>query len=263
MADHEFLHYCKTKGPRTEIWNVDCLEGLSYFEGDADLVFADPPFNIGQDYEGDATEDDRKWGDYCQWTAEWLRLACGALKTDGSLWVNVPDAVAVSVIQACEAWTWELEDWCIWHYRFGQCTDAHFIRSKTHLLHFTSRYSHKPKWYPDQIREPSVRQEMGDKRAKSEGRVPMDVWYGENMGRVQGNNKERRPLHPNQLPEKLLERIILSCTKEGDLVVDPFLGSGTTCVVARALGRESVGIEKSAAYCESAWERLKKGAVRV
>ncbi len=87
-------------------------------------------------------------------------------------------------------------------------------------------------------------------------RVPMDVWYGPYLGRVQGNNKERRHGHHNQIPEAYLERVIRACSNEGDLVLDPFLGSGTTVTVARALGRRSIGFEYAEATAASAWERI-------
>ena len=84
----------------------------------------------------------------------------------------------------------------------------------------------------------------------------MDVWYGQYWGRIQGNNKERRHGHHNQIPEVYLERIIRACSNEGDLVLDPFLGSGTTCTVARAFGRRSIGVEYSPVNAESAWDRV-------
>jgi DNA modification methylase len=88
-------------------------------------------------------------------------------------------------------------------------------------------------------------------------RVPMDVWYGANWGRIQGNNKERRHGHDNQLPEAYLERVILATSNEGDLVLDPFVGSGTTATVARAYGRRFIGSEFSRANAVSAWERIR------
>ena len=94
-------------------------------------------------------------------------------------------------------------------------------------------------------------------------RVPLDVWYGPHWGRVQGNNKERRKNHQNQIPEVYLERVIQACSNPGDLVLDPFLGSGTTCTVARALGRRSIGIEFSPASAESAFERIQNGPIRL
>jgi DNA modification methylase len=80
---------------------------------------------------------------------------------------------------------------------------------------------------------------------------------------VQGNNKERCPDHPNQLPEVYLERVIRATSNEGDLVLDPFLGSGTTCTVARALGRRSIGIEISPDFARSAFQRVQRGPVHI
>ncbi len=80
---------------------------------------------------------------------------------------------------------------------------------------------------------------------------------------MQGNIKERQPGHPNQLPEVYLERLIRAYTNPGDLVLDPFVGSGTTLVVAEALDRKSIGIDVSLSNIDSAYERLQKGSVRV
>jgi DNA modification methylase len=93
-------------------------------------------------------------------------------------------------------------------------------------------------------------------------RVPMDVWYGKYWGRVQGNNKERRHGHDNQLPEVYLERVIECSSNPGDLVLDPFLGSGTTGVVAHALGRNFIGCEYSKANAKGACERISMGPIR-
>jgi DNA modification methylase len=89
-------------------------------------------------------------------------------------------------------------------------------------------------------------------------RVPMDVWYGKYWGRIQGNNKDRRHNHHNQIPEIYLERVIKACSNLGGLVLDPFCGSGTTSTVARALGRRSITIEYSQVNAKSAWERITK-----
>jgi site-specific DNA-methyltransferase (adenine-specific) len=89
------------------------------------------------------------------------------------------------------------------------------------------------------------------------------VWYGPLWGRIQGNNKERRKNHQNQIPEVYLERVIRACSDEGQLVLDPFLGSGTTCTVARALLRRSIGIEYSRRNAASAFERIQSGPIRL
>jgi DNA modification methylase len=125
-------------------------------------------------------------------------------------------------------------------------------------------------WNPEKVLETSDRRAIYfDPRTESKRdgmpaglRVPMDVWYGPFWGRIQGNNKERRHYHDNQLPETYLERVVLCSSNEGDLVLDPFLGSGTTGVVAHALKRRFVGTEFSAQNAKNAYERMKDGPIR-
>jgi site-specific DNA-methyltransferase (adenine-specific) len=125
-------------------------------------------------------------------------------------------------------------------------------------------------WNPDEILELSDRASIyADPRTMAKDtnkgmRVPMDVWYGKYWGRIQGNNAERRHYHDNQIPEVYLERVIRACSREGDLVMDPFVGSGTTPVVARELNRRFIGTEFSKQNAKSAWERITEiGCVRV
>ena len=133
--------------------------------------------------------------------------------------------------------------------------------SKVHALYFCKDPNHRV-WNPDAILEMSDRASIyGDKRTMEKTsnkgmRVPMDVWYGKYWGRIQGNNSERRHGHQNQIPEVYLERVILACSNEHDLVLDPFAGSGTTNTVARAHDRRSIGIEQSPVTAASAWDRI-------
>ena len=160
-------------------------------------------------------------------------------------------------------------NWCVWHYRFGQNRMGSFIQSKVHALYFVKDRDNRV-WNPEDILEPSDRATTYfDPRTfnKSEGpngmRVPMDVWYGKYWGRIQGNNKERRPNHMNQLPEVYLERVVRACSNPGMLVLDPFLGSGTTATIARALDRRAIGLEFSPANAKSAFNRIKQGPIRL
>src|SRR5579863_4744744 len=82
-------------------------------------------------------------------------------------------------------------------------------------------------------------------------------------GLFRKKSKERRKNHENQLPEVYLERVIRACSNEGQLVLDPFLGSGTTCTVARGLKRRSIGIEYSSEHAASAFERIQAGPIRL
>jgi len=222
------------------------------------LIFLDPPFNIGEPYEhGD------KRGDYYEWVRKVISMAAFSLDENGSLWINCPDQHAAKFYQFADSECMKLENWCIWHYRFAQCQPHRFLRSKTHVLWFSFG---NPQVFPETARVPSDRATIYDDPRvedyeKGGTRMDFDVWgFDPYWGRVQGNNRERQSLAPNQIPEKYMERVIRLCTKEGDLVVDPFVGSGTTAVVADALGRDFIGGDLSRTACENA---KKRKAVRV
>ncbi|MBX7102827.1 MAG: site-specific DNA-methyltransferase [Gemmataceae bacterium] len=253
--------------PETRVYVGDCREVLAGLPAKSvDLVFADPPFNWNVDYG--AWDDARPRQDYIDFTHEWLDGCIRVLTDTGSLWVNIPDDTAAEIVIHLKSRKLHMVNWCIWHFRFGQNRTGNFIVSKVHTLYF-AKDKEKRTWNPDTVLEPSDRAAIyGDKRTFEKDeyagvRVPFDVWYGQNWGRVQGNNKERRENHQNQLPEVYLERVIRCSSNEGDLVLDPFLGSGTTCTVARALNRRSIGIEFNPKNAKSAFERIKAGAVRI
>ena len=168
-----------------------------------------------------------------------------------------------------------IEQEIVWAYNFGQCNFSRFI--ETHCRALVVR---KPggdrKWNVESVMTPSKRLLMGDKRVESsqyKGMIPFGTVWGvkaedvvplepmeaePNWGRVQGNNKERRKGHPNQLPERYMERVILAYSDEGDSVFDPFGGSGTTITVAKKLGRNGVTTDVSEWNCESIEQRLRE-----
>ena len=247
-----------------------------------DLIFADPPFNWGRGY--DRWNDEMAEQDYLAFTFDWLDLCVRGLRPGGALWVNIPDDWAAEICcylkgreprmgagrpgrQPPERML--LQNWCIWHYRFGQNATERFINSKVHAFYFI-KPGGEHTWNADQVLEMSDRAAIyGDPRTQSKKdgmppgmRVPMDVWYGQFFGRVQGNNKERRHYHDNQLPEAYLERVIAATSNPGDRVLDPFLGSGTTGVMAHAMGRRFIGCEFSPQNAVHALERIEAGPVR-
>ena len=235
--------------PDTRMYVGDCRDILPQLpeQGQADLVFADPPFNWEVPYEG--------WSDgmprdaYERFTFDWLDACVNMLSLRGSLWVNIGDDTAAEVVMHLKRRGLHMMNWCVWHFRFGQNRRSSFILSKAHALYFV-RDPLRRIWNPDPILEPSDRANVyrdGRTLAKRRDkglRVPLDVWYGAYWGRVQGNNRERRSRHHNQLPEPYLERVIKACSRPGGLVIDPFSGSGTAATVARALGRRSISVEQ-------------------
>jgi len=232
----------------------DCIEILGQtLLPKADLIFADPPFNIG--YKYDLYEDRKKYDEYYEWTERWMSACVGVLKPTGSFWVAIGDDYAAEVRVIARKLGLHLRNWVIWHYTFGQNTKKKFARSHTHLFYWTM--DAKEFTFNDMaVRIPSARQTTyADKRANPKGKVPDDVW---SFSRVCGTFNERVKWHPCQMPERLLERIIHVSSDPGDLVVDPFSGSGTTCVTAAGLGRLYCGIEISPKYAAHSRKRIRE-----
>ena len=236
-----------------EIICGDCVKVLGEVkEPFADLVFSDPPFNIG--YKYDKYHDKKESNNYIAWTRDWMTVCKKVLKPTGSFYIAIGDDYAANVKIIADEIGLFMRNWIIWHYTFGQQTKSKFARSHTHIFYFVK--DEKNFTFNDAaVRVPSARQLVyEDKRANPAGKMPDDVWDG--FSRVCGTFKERAGWHPCQMPEKLLTRIILASSNEGDWVLDPFSGSGTTAVVASKLGRRYTGIEISDEYVKESQKRL-------
>ena len=228
----------------------DCVATLAALPaGFADLVFADPPFNIG--YQYDVYNDRTPRADYLAWADRWLAAAVRALKAHGSLFLAIGDEYAAEYKVRLDALGLTMRNWLVWHYTFGLHQNRKFGRDHAHILYYTA-HPKKFTFNADAIRIQSERQRSGDKRANPQGRVPGDVW---SFPRLVGNAKERTG-HPCQTPVALMERVVLACSKRGDLVLDPFAGSGTTLVAAKRHGRRFVGCELSENYAGMIRKRL-------
>ena len=231
----------------------DCVQWLGQQSKPfADLIFADPPFNIG--YKYDLYEDRKAYEDYYAWTEQWMAGCKGVLKPTGSFWVAIGDDYAAEIRLIGRKLGLHLRNWVIWHYTFGQQTKAKFARSHTHLFYFVN--DPKEFTFNDQaVRTFSDRlREYADRRASKDGKMPNDVWS--EFPRVCGTFVERVQWHPCQMPESVLSRIIRVSSRPGDVVFDPFSGSGTTLAVAKKLSREFLGTELSASYVAEITDRL-------
>ncbi len=235
------------------IYCGDSCELLERAEaGFVDLVFADPPFNIGYVY--DKYDDDMPDAQYVAWTERWMAACQRALKPTGSFYIAIGDEFAAEVRVIGRKLGLHLRNWIIWHYTFGQATRSKFGRSHTHIFYFTK--DRKQFTFNDRLlRYPSARHtEYQDLRANPDGRLPDDVWAA--FPRVCGTFKERAGFHGCQMPESLLTRIIMASSNPGELVLDPFIGSGTTAAAAKRIGRRYIGIDLSPEYAEHVKKRL-------
>ncbi len=251
----------------------DCVAGLGRLEPDSvDLAFADPPFNIGYDY--DVYKDKREYDHYLDWSREWILAVHRALSPTGTFWLAIGDEYAAElklIAQRDAGFT--CRSWVVWYYTFGVNCKMKFSRSHAHLFHFIKDPDDFT-FNADVIRVPSARQLVyADARANPKGRLPDDTWILRPQDlpdgfqpdddtwyfpRVAGTFKERKGFHGCQMPEQLLARIIRVSSNPDDLVLDPFTGSGTTLAVAKKLGRRWLGFELSQDYARQARERVKK-----
>lgn len=224
------------------LYQGDCNEVLQKLDP-VKCIFADPPDNIGLGYS--EYKDKAEKLEYEMWLWQWLKTFTSKAEivwlSFNAKWTFIMGYHFANFL--AQSPDWEAKP-CVQVFTFGQHN------------HNDLGNNHRPLWrlmrkdaelYPDAIRVPSWRQENGDKRADPRGRVPGDVF---DFTRVTGNSKQRRTWHPTQLNEDLVRRCILLSTKEGDTVLDPFGGTGTTLRVCKPLNRPCTLIEIDGGYCD-------------
>jgi site-specific DNA-methyltransferase (adenine-specific) len=235
-----------------KVYLGDCIEIMKDLpDKSIDLFFADPPFNIGIKY--DVHNDNMPYDEYYTWSEKWIKEAHRVLKSNGSIYIAIGDEFAAEINIILKKTGFYFRNWIIWYYTFGQNQRKKFNRAHTHILYFTKDkdiFTFNDK----DIRIPSARQTIyKDKRANPLGKIPDDVWQ---FSRVCGTFNERINGHPCQMPEDILELIIRASSNEGDIVLDPFGGTGTTAAVAKRLNRNYITIEISELYNDIINKRL-------
>ncbi|MGB8646122.1 MAG: site-specific DNA-methyltransferase [Anaerolineae bacterium] len=252
--------------PNGEIWTGNAIVWLgSLPDKSVDLIFADPPYNIKK-ADWDVFESQQE---YVNWSIEWIEQAARILKPTGSLYICGFSEIladlklpASKLFRGCR--------WLVWHYKNKANLASDWGRSHESILHF--RKSNKVTFNADAIRIPygnhtlkypahpqAETSQYGKERNKSHvwqphpnGAKPKDVIE---IPTTCNGMHEKTP-HPTQKPEELLRKIVLASSNPGDLVVDPFLGSGTTAVVCEQLQRRWKGCDLSPEYCQWAAERI-------
>lgn len=242
--------------PLWTLINDDVMNGLESVRdnhGPARLIFTDPPYNIGVDY-GDGSEADSIPHDqFVGWCKDWLSLCRECLTDDGSLWLMTCDEVAAESCLILKDLGFHIRNWIKWYETFGVNCSGKFNRTSRHIFYATM-HKRAVVWNPEAVARPSDRQaKYNDKRAAAGGKIWDDVWQ---IPRLTGTCEERIPTFPTQLPLALVEPIVLCASEPGDLVVDPFNGSGTTGVAAVRNGRKYIGIDKSETFIDLAQKRL-------
>jgi DNA modification methylase len=247
--------------PKSDIWEIrvgDCLDVFKAIPpGSARLVFADPPYNIGVDYGEGKGADLLPVGEFVDWCREWIEAATNLLAPDGSFWLLINDEWADEVGVLLRGAGLHRRAWIKWYESFGVNASNNFNRCSRHLF-YCVKDARNFVFNPDAVSRPSDRQvKYGDGRADPGGKLWDDVWgINPPIPRLVGNAAERIPDFPTQLPLSLLLPIVGCASEPGDLVVDPFNGSGTTGEASLRLGRRYLGIEKSSRFVGLARMRL-------
>lgn len=246
-----------------KIINGECIEELKKIpDNSVDLIFADPPYNLQLKNElwrpnktkVDAVDDDwdkfNSFKDYDDFCKEWLKECKRVLKETGTIWVigAYHNIFRVGRIMQ-DIGYWILND-ITWvktnpmpNFRGVRFTNA------TETLIWAKKHE-KAKGYTFNYQE--MKQFNDGKQMRSDWYIPL-CNGGE---RLRDRNGEK--IHSTQKPEKLLEYVLLSSSKKGDLVLDPFAGSGTTGAVAKKLNRNSIMFEKEKRYCKVIKKRIEK-----
>ena len=246
--------------PENRILEQSCIDGLNALPaGSVDMVFADPPYNLqlggelhrpnntrvdGVDDAWDQFDDLAAYDAFCR---KWLTAARHALKDDGSIWVigSYHNIFRLGALLQ-DMGFWILND-VVWrktnpmpNFRGRRFTNAHetlIWAAKSPKSKYTFNYQ-------------SMKALNDDLQMRSDWTMPIC------SGQERLKDASGRKAHPTQKPEALLHRVILAATRPGDMVVDPFMGSGTTGAVAKRLRRRWLGFELDADYAAVARQRI-------
>lgn len=242
-----------------KIIHGDALEALKTLpDNSVDLIFADPPYNIGKNFNGHI----EKWKTeeaYLKWCYEWLDLCIQKLKPNGSFYVMT----ATQFMPFFDIYLRKklhILSRIVWYYDSSGVQAKKYFGSMYEPILFCVKDKNNYTFNSNDI---LVEAKTGAKRKLIDYRKPVPTVYSSE--KVPGNvwefprvryRMEEYENHPTQKPIALLERIIKASSNKGDLVLDPFSGTFTTCFVAKELGRKSIGIELQDEYIKIGLRRL-------
>lgn len=243
----------------------DCLDIMRQIpDGSIDLIFADPPFNAGKDY-GDF-DDSKEVEDYYSWLLVRLEEMVRILRVGGALWLmNSPTHIGFCQVSLDELGL-TFRNMVVWAYAGPTPAKGHLPKTWRPILFYSKG---KLNCF-HQERVELERATLYYNPTKAETRPVHDLWP--DIPKLVGGylappelleTLDGKFAHPTQMPERIAERIILLTSDEGDLVFDPFAGTGTIAVVAKRLGRSYIVCDISKKFVEMTNIRLKGGSKRV
>jgi site-specific DNA-methyltransferase (adenine-specific) len=236
----------------------DALAGIARIpDGAIDLIVADPPYGLGKDYGNDSDKLDANA--YLQWVEQWVDAALPKLKATGSLYIFLTWRYSPEIFVMLKQRMTMMNE-IIWDRRVPSMGGS--TRSYS-SVHDTIGFFVKQKGYYFDLDAIRIPYDVETKKARSRsifvgskwlemGYNPKDLW---SVSRLHREHPERAD-HPTQKPLEIVERMIKASCPPGGIVLDPFMGSGTTAVAAKRCGRDFVGFELNQEYCDLIENRL-------
>ncbi len=250
------------RGEKYLIYRGDCIELMGALPRDsADLTITSPPYNIGKEYE-----KPRPVTEYLDWCESWIRLIHRFTRREGAFWLNLGylplDGRAKAIPISYLLWQrvpFYLVQEIVWNYGAGVAAKRSFSPRNEKFLWYVKN----PDDYVfnlDAVRDPNVKypnqKKNGKKKCNPLGKNPSDVWQFPKVTSGKGRSSQERTPHPAQFPIAVIDRIIRACSNPGDLVFDPFLGSGSLIEAALRNDRAAIGFEVNPAYIRIAAQRI-------
>ena len=250
---------------QNRIFQEDCIDGMATHLPDhsVDLVITDPPFGI--EFTAKRGNYNRKGSrvlegysevkgiDYQEFTRSWLTQVRRVLKPTGSLYIFSGWNYLKDILIVLEELDFNLVNHLVWKYQFGLVTKRKYVTSHYHVL-FASVDEKQRKFFPyARFAKDAKHADGGSAHYKDKEDVwsiPREYWNGDVKT-------------PTKLPAELIRKILAYSSQPGDLVLDPFLGSGQTAVVSHLEGRRYVGFEIVPEYFDFAQKRLDSGQYRI
>jgi adenine-specific DNA-methyltransferase len=245
------------------LYHADCIDLMLALDGVAlNLTVTSPPYNIGKAYE-----TVRPLDDYIAWTKEWTSLVHSCTSKCGAFWLNLGyvqiGGYAKAVPLPYLLWPvipFYLIQEIVWNYGAGVAGRLFFSPRNEKFLWYV-KDAENYTFHLDDVRDPDVKYPRQKKNGKLKcnplRKNPSDVWQIAKVTSGENRSSIERTSHPAQFPIDLISRILRACSDSGDVVFDPFVGSGSTIEAAIRNGRKAVGIEINRSYIETAIRRIR------
>ena len=256
--------YCR--GDRYAIYCMDCLDGMqSLPDSLVHLTVTSPPYNIGKEYE-----QPRLLSDYLEWCGAWMSQVYRLTKPHGAFWLNVgylpmPRRARALPIPYLlwDKTSFFLMQEVVWNYGAG-VAGKRFLSPRNEKLLWFVKDADQYTFNLNEIRDPDVKypnqKKNGKLRCNTIGKNPSDVWQIAKVTSGTDRASPERAPHPAQFPVDLVNRIVKGFSASGEVVLDPFMGSGSTAESCIIHGRTAIGFELRRDYCDFAAKRLKKAS---